>query len=298
MSEPPAEAVELARRRAEARAAKDFTTSDALREEITALGWTVRDSADGWTLGPRPAYDVLPSVAALPDRSAADDAPGVTVSLVVDGWPDDVRRCVASLLVHTAARILLLDNGDVGGAGAAVHELASAAPDRVTGWHVEQPAGWAAARTALLRADDAAVQVWAEPSVEATDDVITPLVAALDALDVGAAGPYGVVLAEDWLSFSDATPGNVDALNGYLVAFRRAALLAVGGPHPKARYYRNADLELGLALRDAGWRVVMTPPVPLTLHRHRGYHDTDPAYRDRESKRNYDRLLQRFRPTR
>jgi hypothetical protein len=29
--------------------------------------------------------------------------------------------------------------------------------------------------------------------------------------------------------------------------------------------------------------------------RHRGYHDTDPAYRDKESRKTYDRFLQRFR---
>jgi GT2 family glycosyltransferase len=254
----------------------------------------VRDSADGWTLAPRPAYDVLPAVDAMPDLSLEPDTESVSVALVVDGWPDDVRRCVSSLLEHTPARVLLLDNGDVQGAGAAVHELA--ADERVTAWHVERGGGWAAARTALLRADRSSVQVWAEPSVEATGDVLTPLVEALGEDGVGAAGPYGVRLADDWLSFSDAEPGDVDALNGYLVGFRRAGLLAVGGPHPKARYYRNADLELGLALREAGWRVVMTPPVPLTLHRHRGYHDTDADYRERESKRNYDRLLQRFRP--
>ena len=29
--------------------------------------------------------------------------------------------------------------------------------------------------------------------------------------------------------------------------------------------------------------------------RHRGYHDSDPTYRERESKKTYDRFLQRFR---
>lgn len=45
--EPPDEVVELVRRRAAARADKNWSESDKLREEIGAHGWTVQDSKDG-----------------------------------------------------------------------------------------------------------------------------------------------------------------------------------------------------------------------------------------------------------
>ena len=41
------EAERLLREREEARAAKDFATADARRDELAALGWEVRDTADG-----------------------------------------------------------------------------------------------------------------------------------------------------------------------------------------------------------------------------------------------------------
>ena len=41
---------ELAEKRRAARQAKDWATSDALRGELTALGWAVKDSKDGYTL--------------------------------------------------------------------------------------------------------------------------------------------------------------------------------------------------------------------------------------------------------
>lgn len=41
---------ELAEKRRAARRAKDWATSDALRGELTALGWAVKDSKDGYTL--------------------------------------------------------------------------------------------------------------------------------------------------------------------------------------------------------------------------------------------------------
>ena len=48
--EAPPEVVELARRRREARAARDFPEADRLRESIEALGWEVRDAGDGFQL--------------------------------------------------------------------------------------------------------------------------------------------------------------------------------------------------------------------------------------------------------
>ncbi len=49
----PAEVDELARRRQEARAARDFAASDRLRGEIEAAGWEVRDEADAYRLVPK-----------------------------------------------------------------------------------------------------------------------------------------------------------------------------------------------------------------------------------------------------
>jgi hypothetical protein len=284
-AEAPPEVVALAERRAAARAARDWAASDALRDEIAALGWLIRDTAGGWTLEEKPPYDVAASVADLPDRSGVADTRAATVGLVADGWPGDVRRCVDALLAHTAAYVLVLDV-------AGTYHLDDA---RVEVLHVAAQPGWAAARTALLKADTAALHVVMETSVEVTGDVLAPLAEAFEDERVVAAGGWGVVAAAGWLSFDDAPPGEVDAVLGYLMAVRRDQALRTP-PHPKARFYRNADIEWCFALRDEhGGRCRRTEPLPALLHRHRGYHDTDPAYRDRESKRTYDRFLQRFR---
>ena len=52
-AEAPSEAIELARRREQARSVRDFAESDRLRDAIAALGWEVRDVADGFELLPR-----------------------------------------------------------------------------------------------------------------------------------------------------------------------------------------------------------------------------------------------------
>jgi cysteinyl-tRNA synthetase len=49
----PAEVLALLDQRQAVRAAKDWTASDRLRDEIAALGWVVKDTKDGPKLNPR-----------------------------------------------------------------------------------------------------------------------------------------------------------------------------------------------------------------------------------------------------
>ncbi len=51
-AEAPPEVRAVAERRWAARAAKDWAAADALRAELTALGWTMKDGKDGYTLTP------------------------------------------------------------------------------------------------------------------------------------------------------------------------------------------------------------------------------------------------------
>ena len=126
-------------------------------------------------------------------------------------------------------------------------------------------------------------------------DALTPVLAAFDDPTVVGAGWRGVAVQDGWREFADAAPGEVEALLGYLFAVHRSAGLQVPPP-AKARFYRNADMEWSFLLREAGGRLVVpAEPLPLRQDRHRGYHDSDPVVRDRESKKTYDRFLRRFR---
>lgn len=297
MTEPPQDVVALAEQRAAARAGKDFAESDRLRDRIADAGWTVRDGPDGYVLAARPPYDVLWSVTDLPDRTGEPDHRRCTVAVLVEGWPDDVRTCVEALVRHAPQDVvvLLLENGPTD-AGPAVHELATAHPGRVEELHVERVAGWSAARQALLDTDTAAVHVLLDPSTVLEGDALTPVLDAFDDPSVAGAGWRGVRVEDGWRTFEDAGPGEVEALLGYLFAVRRSAAGQVPLP-PKARFYRNADMEWSFLLREAGVGRLVVPAgkLPLRQDRHRGYHETPADYRDKESRKTYDRFLQRFR---
>jgi hypothetical protein len=304
-AQAPGQVRELAAQRAAARATSAFATADQLRAQIAELGWTVTDTPGGYELAPAARtgpvvaagdYQVLPNPAAVPSARSVDDR-RATVALLVEGWPADLRECVSALIAHAPDGVMIsaLDVGNRDGAGDVLQELAAAHPGRIEAWHVAGSAGWSAARNALLRSDPGPAHVIMETSTILTGDAITPLLAALAADDVVAAGWRGADPDPDLRAFHEAGPGQVTALLGYLLAVRTEAAGQAGGLFAGARFYRNADLEFSLRIGRLGRLVVPDEPLPVRQARHRGYHDTDPEYRDRESRRNYRRVLELLR---
>jgi hypothetical protein len=123
-------------------------------------------------------------------------------------------------------------------------------------------------------------------------------VGALGDPTVGVAGGWGIV-STDLRKFEDAPAGDVDAIEGYLQAFRRTDVAARGPLDERFRFYRNLDIWWSLVLRDEGEgnpprRAVALEGLPLVRHEHRGYTSLSDAERDRQSKRNFYRIIDRF----
>jgi len=134
-------------------------------------------------------------------------------------------------------------------------------------------------------------------SVEPIGDVFGPLEEALADPGIGVCGPFGIV-THDLQQFEESAgvggDRDVDAVEGYLMAFRREVLLHVGLFDEKFKWYRTADIEWSFRVKDAGLRTVVLE-VPVTKHEHRMWFNTEPAERAKWSKRNYYRFLERFR---
>jgi len=233
------------------------------------------------------------SAAELP--VATEIKPGITVGLIVDGWADDLADCVNRYLVHTTAKILLLDIS-TDESSAVAEQLAEANPDRIELIRVDRM-GWSKAVVALLKASGTELVAIADISTLLEGDALTPLVEKLSSdSSLAAVGWKGVNIDLDsnWFESKPATE-EVDQLLGYLMLVRREIGIA-HPPHKDARFYRNADMEWSLAMREAGFGLwAIGDSLPATQGRHHGYFDTEPEYRDAESKKNYGRLLKRFR---
>ncbi|SEG72535.1 hypothetical protein SAMN05444920_1047 [Nonomuraea solani] len=192
-----------------------------------------------------------------------------TVSVLVDGRPEDVRKSVQSVLDHTDVHVLALDLGNVDGAGDVLRELADRYPERITAWHVAEPplwrggtSTWGESRMKLLQLDESEVQVLMATDVMLRGDALTPLIAAVVEGAV-AAGWKGLEEADG--AWREAGPGKVRALGSGLMAVRRAqALTALP---EDAEHGTNADRALSLALRGELFVPAETLPVtPVSSH--------------------------------
>ena len=278
---------ELARARQEARAAKDFAKSDELRNEIAARGFEVVDVAGGYELRPKKRYATYESTRDI--RPINSGKYEITVAMIIDGYHEDAVETIKTIKQHSDCAITMLVLGDAG-------IIADQLDARTSLVVVTEDFGWGENANALLRNITSEFVIIMDPSTRFTGDAVAPVLAELKKREYVAVGWRGglVNLEDDWRSVDDKGPGEVDVLFSYFIGMHREDAIAARGFNNRALFYRNADIEFSLGLRHANGRLLQME-LPLEQDRHHGYHDSDPEYRDAQSKKNYDRILERFR---
>jgi hypothetical protein len=305
----PDDVLAAAHARARARATRDWPKADQLRGEIEAAGWKVVDRGTDFALSPATPPDIADGsrVRYGASRSAPsrleDPASGLaTIVLIATEWPSDLDRTLGALkrFSPSATATVVVADGPSSEQEAALDALdatsADAVPTEVV-WTSDRLGHGAAINIGVRRAS-APVVILLDTSVEATGDFITPLVRALNDPTVAVVGGWGIV-SDDLRHFDEAPAGEVDAIEGYCLAFRRADYVERGPLDERFTFYRNLDIWWSLVLRDAGAgepprRAVRLDGLPLVRHEHRGFASLPAPDRDRLSKRNFYRIIDRF----
>ena len=281
------EARRLAQARATKRALKDFAAADSLRDSIREQGFEVVDTPGGFDLEPLVATvrRIHPELV----ESVLDEHPAAEFSVqwVVQGWPEDVVRGIASFRRFEGDRAVQYVVVDAAG----THP--SYMPSFVEEIPLEDDFGWGIDRNSGLRRATGRIIIVVDGSIEITGDVFTPIEQALADPGVGVVGPFGIV-TDDLREFRESDGPEVDAIEGYLMAFRREILDEVGFFDEKFKFYRSADIDFSFRVKDRGFKAVVVP-VPVEKHQHRMWENTPPSERDRLSKRNFYRFLERWR---
>jgi GT2 family glycosyltransferase len=277
------EAERLSADRLERRRARDFEAADEIRRRLREGGWEIKDTAAGTELV---QIKVPASEKAAPPRAA-------TLLTVVHGWQPDAERWLLSVFTHCKAdfEALVVDNsGDPRIAG----WLASRAAERLRSVTLNPPVGFATAVNAGIEAATGELVVLFDPGVELTGDAVTPLIALLRDPGTVLAGPFGLRGKGTLKEFAESDGPEVDAIEAYCMAFRRADAMAVEGFDPRFKFYRIADIEFSFRLREMGGRAVAVPGLPVEKHEHRLWEATEPEERQRLSRRNFYRFLDRW----
>jgi len=100
------------------------------------------------------------------------------------------------------------------------------------------------------------------------------------------------VAREVWLEVE--TTVEVDALQNYLMVFRRAELARIGPLDEHFRFYRIVDLDLSYAIRDRIGRLLTVRNVPVVRHRHALWESLSEGDREERSRKNFGRFLKRW----
>ena len=309
----PDEVLTAAHDRAKACDAHDWPEADRLREEIEAAGWKIVDRGTDFALSPATPPDVAEgerirygSSQSVPSRFDEPSTGVATVVLLATDHPEDLERLLTGLRAGSpvgTSVVIVADapSPEQAGVLAAMEALESreapaALPIEII-WTSER-LGHAAAMNIGLRRATAPVVILLDTDLEPTGDIVTPLARALGDATVAIAGGWGTTSA-DLRRFEDAPAGDVDAIEGCPQAFRRSDAAQRGPLDERFRSDHNLDVWWSLVLRDSGEerahrRAVRLDGLPVVRHDRWGSIGVSDADRDRQSKRSFYRIIDRF----
>ncbi|HEX8997251.1 MAG TPA: cysteine--tRNA ligase [Ktedonobacterales bacterium] len=295
----PEPVVALARERQTLRAERDFAAADALRTRIYEAGYRIEDSRDtpvDWRLIARGDDETyISSSGDTPNLLREPSRYAFSVNLLAHNNLDDLRRCVASVARHANGRdmeLVIVDNGSTDATLGYLREIkragaAEGIPARVA--FADHDMGFAAARNAQFRASLGRIIVQIDTSIEVSGDIWSPIESLLAERTTGLVGPYGLV-TEDLKEFQESAGPDVDAIEGYLMAFRREELNEVGPADEKFRFYRLMDIDYSFEFKKAGYRVVASAEITerVVKHPHREWFSLTEEEQATKSKKNFD----------
>ncbi len=288
---------------------ENYEPADQLRQEVNSAGYELRDTARGSLVLPRrpeDEFNVISSSTDVPDNTSSPDLFEFSVNLLAHNSRADLERCIQSICRHSASRrveLVIIDNGSTDDTLAYLQQLARHGD--LTGEHgqhvglqvifADHNLGFAAGRNATMRASRGHYIILMDTSIEVTGNIWESLVETLADGDIGVAGPYGLV-TDDLRDFHEASGPDVDAIEGYLLAFRRELLPEVGWIDEKFRFYRLMDIYYSFFFKTSGYRVVTTLLVAerVEKHPHREWYSLSEDEQVTRSKKNYDIFRDRW----
>lgn len=243
--------------------------------------WRGGEAVDDWAFGlvdaarrPKPACEAVRRVFLAPPPTETA-APRVSVVVCAYNAVATITECLDALerLDYPDFEVIVVNDGSTDGTGAAAARYRSV---RV----IDTPnAGLSAARNVGLRHSTGDIVAYTDADVRVDPNWLTYLVQPFASRDVAAAGGPAIVPADDpWFAQCVArAPGGpthvllddriAEHVPGCNCAFRREALLAIGGFNP---IFRRAgdDVDVCWRIQAQGWTVGFAPAA-LVWHRHR-----------------------------
>ena len=280
-----------------------YERADELRSDLSRIGYVVGDTTTDVRVRPKTALEKQEerwkAVSSSREVESYLDLPpklDFTFVVTANNYMDDVKRCAESIL-HWAegysAELVLVDNGSTDGTSEWTEELQHRDP-RARVIHCDHFLGEGAVKNIGLKQSLGKNIIMLDTSVEVVGDVLGPIARWLEDETIGIVGPWG--LSTDDLNHfhQEIESGEVDAMQAYCIACRRALFPQVGLMRESFRFYRNLDLDCSFQFKAQGYRIVADGTIPLTRHEHRVWTALGETERDQLSFKNFKRFLERW----
>ena len=281
----------------------DYIPADSLRHTISSRGYVLEDSPEVSRIRTKTAWErrqeKWPSVSSPGEVASYVDQPSsydFSFVLNVHNYAEDAGRCIYSILKNKngySVEIVVVDNGSTNGTADMLEDLRSHGSE-IRVLHCDHALGDAAGKNIGLRLSLGRNVVILDTSVEVVGDILSPIKQQLSDATVGIFGPYGLTTQDMRHFHEDVSRGDVDAVQGYCMAFRREALKSVGLLREGFRFYRNLDIDHSFQFKDKGYRIVADNTLPVVRHEHRQWAELDENQREELSRRNYRRFFKRW----
>ncbi|HCI79973.1 MAG TPA: cysteine--tRNA ligase [Ktedonobacter sp.] len=297
------------REREELREEHAYQNADKVRQRLNSEGYAVRDTGHGTLVAPRrldEEFSILTHSTDAPDKTGQTDQYEFSVNLLAHNSKDDLERCIKSICrntYHRSLEIVVIDNGSTDETLPYLQQLARHGDLHTSDGETvhlnvlfaDHNMGFAAGRNATMRSSLGKYIVLMDTSIEVKGDIWTPLAQTLSNTEIGVTGPYGLT-THDLREFEEAAGPAVDAIEGYLLAFRRELLQEIGWIDEKFRFYRLMDIFYTFFFKTAGYLAHTTPRVAelVEKHPHREWYSMSPEERQTKSKKNYDIFRDRW----
>ncbi len=288
------------------RKARDYVTADIIRRKMRRRGYTIQDTGKGPIVLKRdPALDFSAiSTPGVGPKYGLDqpDLYDFSINLLAQNSRSDLERCLNSLQRHGADRkleVVIIDNGSTDDTLAYLRNLAqSGLADKQMGLQIifaDHNLGFGNGRNVTTQASRGRNIVWLDTSIELNGNIWDELERVLAEETTGIAGPYGLATT-DLREFQETTGAEADAIEGYLIAFRRELWSQFGPVDEKFRFYRLMDIYFSLFFKAGGYRAVTTPEVAARIikHPHREWYSLSEDEQRTKSKKNFDLFRTRW----
>ncbi len=298
---------------------RDYAAADAIRLQVAEQGYAIYDTQSGPLVlkrDPNAEFRAISASGAGPKYALnRPDLYEFSVNLLAHNSRSDLERAIESIRRHRYGRkleLVIIDNGSTDDTLDYLHDLArhglphrkgEAEAEKEIGLQIifaDHNLGFAAGRNVTVGASRGRFLVLLDTSIELNGDIWSELERRLSEPTIGVAGPYGLI-TRDLREFEEAVvsqtePTDVDAIEGYLLAFRRELWDQIGPIDEKFRFYRLMDIYLSFFFLAAGYRAVTTPEVARQIikHPHLEWYSLSEEEQRTKSKKNYDLFRTRW----